>query len=233
MSNIPQNPLLIFDCDGVLIDSEKIYLDVEFGFLAKRGIDIDRRDYVREFMALPQEAWKRKMSDLLEKHTGEPLGENDYRAIKDESRGRVLAEVTPIDGVTDMLGRLKSPRCVASSTMMVFLPPKLEKTGLATYFGEHVYSGDMVENGKPAPDLFLHAARGTGGVPAEHCIVIEDSANGVKGGKAAGMFTIGFLGGSHVDASHSEELMNAGADIVLESHSHLADWLGANTKAMH
>jgi beta-phosphoglucomutase-like phosphatase (HAD superfamily) len=89
-----------------------------------------------------------------------------------------------------------------------------------------VFSGDMVDRGKPAPDLFLHAARAMG-FENDDCIVVEDSPNGVMGGKAAGFFVIGFTGGSHCRKGHGEMLEEAGADLVIDSHGALAEWIAA------
>lgn len=225
-----ENSLIIFDCDGVLIDSEAIYLEIERAFLAKKGVDIDHGWYVTNFMALAQPLWRAKLSDLLVEKTGHALSDDEYTALKAESRRRVMAEIKPIDGVTDLLGSITSAMCVASSTQMAFLPGKLERTGLASYFGAHVYSGDMVENGKPAPDLFLHAARHSGGFEPESCIVVEDSVNGVIGAKAAGMKVIGFTGGSHCPPDHGDSLAAAGANVIVASHEALGRFLGVAGK---
>ncbi|MEL6921449.1 MAG: HAD-IA family hydrolase, partial [Pseudomonadota bacterium] len=109
---------------------------------------------------------------------------------------------------------------------------KLECTGLDGFFGGSVYSGDVVENGKPAPDLFLHSAKQMGGHDPVRCIVVEDSVNGVLGGKAAGMFTIGFMGGAHAIGNHAQSLKNAGADWIADDHARLRSWLTANTNAI-
>lgn len=225
------NPLIIFDCDGVLIDSEAIYLEVELSFLAARGVDVDRDWYVGEFMALAQAKWRAKLSDLLLDKTGKPLSEDDYTALKSESRRRVIEAARPIAGIEALLKRMTAPRCVASSTQMPFLPLKLERAELDRFFGEAVYSGDMVENGKPAPDLFEYAADKMG-FAAEHCITIEDSANGVRGAKAAGQFVIGFTGGGHWTDKGGAQLLAAGADAVVASHTELADWLDKNSGAL-
>ncbi len=225
------NPLIIFDCDGVLIDSEAIYLDEEFKFLSARNVHVDKAWYVREFMALANEKWREKFSDLVEEHSGAALSEAEYDAMKDNVRTRIRNEVQPVAGVGTMLEALTAPRCVASSTAMHFLPGKLERTGLAPHFGDGVFSGDMVANGKPAPDLFLHAVDHMGGEIGS-AIVVEDSVNGVKAGKSAGMFTIGFIGGSHCFDGHGETLADAGADLVLASHDALSSWLRGNTGAM-
>ena len=224
--------LIIFDCDGVLIDSEAIYLQVEQAFLQCKGVDVDPVWYIGEFMALAQPLWKQRFSALLEEHAGAPLTEEEYARIKAESRSRVMSEVKPIRGVEAVLAALTVPKCVASSTQMQFLPGKLEHTGLARFFGAGVVSGDMVENGKPAPDLFLYAASQMGTHPANRCIVVEDSVNGVCGAKAAGMITIGFLGGGHATGNHGQSLIDAGADAVVEDHEDLIAWLNANTNAI-
>lgn len=226
-----ENPLMIFDCDGVLIDSEAIYLDEEFKFLGAKNIHVDKAWYVREFMALANEKWRAKFSNLIAEHTGSPLTDDEYDAMKKSTRARISSEVQTINGVEEMLGALRVGRCVASSTAMHFLPGKLQRTGLADHFGDGVYSGDMVPNGKPAPDLFLHAASQMGGYAA-NAIVVEDSANGVKAGKSANMFTIGFTGGSHCFDGHDETLVAAGADLVLPSHHDLTVWLRENTNAV-
>ncbi len=225
------NPLIIFDCDGVLIDSEAIYLEEEFNFLNARNVHVDKVWYMREFMALADEKWRAKFSGLIEQNGGTTLSDAEFDAMKDIVRTRIRNEVQPVVGVVAMLDALTAPRCVASTTSMRFLPGKLERTGLASHFGNGVFSGDMVAHGKPAPDLFLHAARQMGGETG-NAIVVEDSANGVKAGKSAGMFTIGFLGGSHCFDGHGDTLTDAGADLILSSHANLADWLGSNTNAM-
>lgn len=226
-----QNPLIIFDCDGVLIDSESIYLDVEFEFLASKKIDVDRDWYVGEFMALAMDTWRSKLSDLVAEHTGQHLADEEYNALKQAGRTRVMNEISTVGGIEALLESLKAPACVASSTGMKFLPGKLQRTDLARFFGAGVYSGDMVQNGKPAPDLFLHAARDMGFEPGR-AIVVEDSANGVRGAKAAGMFTIGFTGGGHAGPPHAPRLAAAGADHVVGSHDELGQWLAANTNAL-
>lgn len=226
-----ENPLIIFDCDGVLIDSEAIYLDEEFKFLGARNIHVDKAWYVREFMALANEKWRAKFSDLIAERTGSSLSDAEYDAMKKSVRARIANEVQTIPGVEEMLTSLQADRCVASSTAMHFLPGKLQRTGLAGHFGQAVYSGDMVANGKPAPDLFLHAAEQLGR-SADNAIVVEDSANGVKAGKSANMFTIGFTGGSHCFEGHDETLIDAGADLVVPSHNALAEWLRRNSNAM-
>lgn len=223
-------PLLIFDCDGVLVDSEAIYLEVELAFLRDLGITIDWASYVREFMALGPAEWRIKYSGLVLRETGEPLLDAGFDRLKAESRRRVAAELRPVDGAQAMLESLNQARCVASSTQLAFLHRKLDLVDFSRFFGKGIYSGDMVEHGKPAPDLFLHAAQSMGYADGG-CIVIEDSANGVRGGKAAGYFVIGFTGGSHCRKGHGDMLVEAGADLVIDSHDALSCWFAEELRA--
>jgi HAD superfamily hydrolase (TIGR01509 family) len=220
------SPLVIFDFDGVLIDSEAIYLDVELTYLRKLGIAINRHWYMREFMALDPRAWRIKYAGLILRETGEPMLDAGFNALKAESRQRVTDELKPVEGAQDMLERLDCARCVASSTQLAFLHRKLDLVDFSRFFGDGIYSGDMVENGKPAPDLFLHAAR-TMGHDNANCIVEEDSANGVRGAKDAGHFVIGFTGGSHCASNHDTMLTEAGADMIATSHAELSDWFSS------
>ena len=223
-------PLLIFDCDGVLVGSEFIYLDVEMTFLRDLGVNVDWATYVREFMALGANEWRIKYAGLILRETGEPLLDAGFEKLKAESRRRVTAELKPVEGAEALLKSLTGPRCVASSTQLGFLHRKLDFVDFSRFFGNGIFSGDMVEHGKPAPDLFLHAAKAMG-YGNEDCIVIEDSANGVRGGKAAGHFVIGFTGGSHCRKGHDDTLFDAGADIVLDSHEALTDWIAEELPA--
>lgn len=220
------SPLLIFDCDGVLIDSEAIYLDVEMAYLRKLGVKVEWPWYMREFMALGPAEWRIKYAGLILRETGEPLLDAGFEQLKAESRRRVAEELKPVDGAEAMLDSLSCARCVASSTQLAFLHRKLDLVNFSRFFGDGIFSGDMVEHGKPAPDLFLHAAHAMGHDGGD-CIVIEDSVNGVRGGKAAGHYVIGFTGGSHCRKGHGDMLEEAGADMVLDSHDALADWIAA------
>ena len=223
-------PLLIFDLDGVLVDSEAIYLDVELAYLRELGVSVDWATYVREFMALGPAEWRIKYAGLILRETGEPLLDAGFEKLKAESRRRVIEGLKPVEGAQAMLERLTQPRCVASSTQMAFLHRKLDQVDFFRFFGDGIFSGDMVEHGKPAPDLFLFAAQSMG-FEGRDCVVIEDSVNGVTGGKAAGHFVIGFTGGSHCRKGHGDMLLDAGADLVIDSHDELADWIAEELRA--
>jgi beta-phosphoglucomutase-like phosphatase (HAD superfamily) len=116
-------------------------------------------------------------------------------------------------------GLTEAPKCVASSSLPDKLRMKLESTGLADHFTPHIFSTALVARGKPAPDIYLHAAQATGH-PADACIVIEDSRHGIAGARAAGMRTVGFAGGSHTTEGLRQELLDAGASTAI---SHMRD----------
>lgn len=223
-------PLLIFDCDGVLVDSEAIYLEVEMAFLRDLGVTVDWASYVREFMALGPAEWRIKYAGLILRETGEPLLDDGFERLKAESRRRVAEQLKPVEGAEAMLEGLSQARCVASSTQLAFLHRKLDLVDFSRFFGDGIFSGDMVARGKPAPDLFLHAARSMGYGNGD-CIVIEDSANGVRGGKSAGHYVIGFTGGSHCRKGHDQMLLDAGADHVIDSHEALSEWITEELRA--
>ena len=120
-----------------------------------------------------------------------------------------------MEGLEPLLASMTLPKAVASSSTVRSLQRKLSLTGLASWFGDHVYSAEHVEHGKPAPDLFLHAAAKLGHAPGD-CIVVEDSVLGVQAGVAAGMQVWGFTGGGHGDAGLGQRLANAGAVRVFD-----------------
>jgi HAD superfamily hydrolase (TIGR01509 family) len=184
--------LIIFDCDGVLVDSEPISISVLLDVLAKAGHVMDEGTAYRLFLG-------RSMATTIE------LLRNDFGFVVtpahlDQARAalneRFRRELKPIPGIKTALEKLSGPRCIASSSKPERIRLSLSITGLLDQFEPHIYSATMVERGKPAPDLFLHAARDMGMEP-DDCLVIEDSPAGVEAAKSAGMRVFGFTGGSH------------------------------------
>lgn len=217
--------LIIFDCDGVLVNSEEIYQTAEREFLADAGLDFEPVAYAREFMGLSPRAWRTKLEAAgLER--ARPLSSEFFDRMTAGAGIRLEQELTEIPGARDIIARLSALRCVASSTPTPRLRWKLERTGLLDLFDPHVFSSDMVANGKPAPDLFLHAAAKLGVQPAD-CIVVEDSANGVLAGKAAGMFVVGFVAGKHCGDGHDQSLLLAGADVIVSDYRGLEALAGS------
>jgi HAD superfamily hydrolase (TIGR01509 family) len=182
--------LVIFDCDGVLVDSERIAVRVEAEYLAELGWPLSQAEIVERFMGRTTEY----MDEAVEARLGSRLP-SDW---KDQFRRRYAeafaAELVPVDGVLDALDQIAVPTCVASSGSHDKLRFTLGHTGLYGRFEGRIFSGYEVANGKPAPDLFLHAAARMGAEPAR-CAVVEDSRYGVLAARAAGMRAFGYAGG--------------------------------------
>jgi HAD superfamily hydrolase (TIGR01509 family) len=182
--------LVIFDCDGVLIDSERIAVRVDAEILAELGWRLTEAEIIERFMGR-SDAY---MRGEIEAEIGRPLGPEWAVEVRPRYRRAMEAELTPVEGVVDALDRIRTPTCVASSSTHEHLQFALGLTGLLGRFDGRIFSATEVPNGKPAPDLFLHAAA-TLGVPPDRCAVIEDSRYGVEAARAAGMRVFGYAGG--------------------------------------
>jgi HAD superfamily hydrolase (TIGR01509 family) len=182
--------LVILDCDGVLVDSERIAVRVEAEFLAELGWPLSQAEIIERFMGRTAEY----MDEAIEAHLGVRLPPD----WKDQFQRRYLdafvADLVPVDGVVEALDQITVSTCVASSGSHDKLRFTLGHTGLYERFDGRIFSGYEVANGKPAPDLFLHAAARMGADPAR-CAVVEDTLYGVMAARAAGMRTFGYAGG--------------------------------------
>lgn len=202
--------LLIFDCDGVLVDSEVIAFDVLGQMLASLGKPLSMAECRRRFMG-------RRTPEVLaeiEQELGHSIPADMGARMKMLLFERFRRELKPVAGVKEVLAQIQRPICVASSSGPDRIALSLDVTGLAPFFDNHVFSAEQVARGKPAPDLFLFAANAMGAEPQES-IVIEDSPAGVHAARCAGMGILGFAGASHADASLAEALRVAGAEAVL------------------
>jgi HAD superfamily hydrolase (TIGR01509 family) len=213
-ADMPFN-LVIFDCDGVLIDSEMLSVGADVECLAEFGIDL-------------------ATDEILERYTGislaDMVGDLEARfsralpgfAELHQTRLQALFEagLQPIPGVKAVLGSLPFRSCVASSGTPERLRHALSLLGLLERLHPHVFSATEVARGKPAPDLFLHAAERMGVAPRD-CAVVEDSLPGIEAAVAAGMTAIGFTGGSHCRPRLDSRLRDAGAAVVIKDMSHL------------
>jgi HAD superfamily hydrolase (TIGR01509 family) len=201
--------LIIFDCDGVLVDSELLSCRCLCEALAGCGIEVGLDEILDLFLG-------RSLDAVLEHYQG--LGRPIPRRFPAELMERVQetfrSALCPIDGIGSVLEGLKIPYCVASSSTLDRVSLSLSLTGLARHFADRLYTAQMVDRGKPAPDLFLYAARRMQADPSR-TLVIEDSVSGVQAAKAAGMTVWGFVGGSHYRArGGAASLHEAGADRV-------------------
>ena len=218
---------IIFDCDGVLVDSEIIYKEVELAYLAEIGLIYEAKEFTRRFMGMTGERWYAEITDDYTSQFAKPFPTDFRTRLKSHLLREFETRLTAVREIDTILTNVTSlPKAVASSSELDYLHRKLKKTELHSYFGEHIYSGEQVEHGKPAPDLFLFTAANLN-IPAEECCVIEDSRNGVIAGKAANMHVIGFCGGSHCDEEHAQSLYDAGADHVAMTVGDLDAYLSA------
>ena len=184
--------LIIFDCDGVLVDSEPISVAVLREVLAEDGCHIPLDEAYDRMLGLSVAS----ISDLLRSDYGLDLTAAHMADIRTRLYARFRAELRAVDGVADLVSALPCPVCVASSSQPERIALSLQVTGLAPLFGPHIFSATMVPRGKPAPDLFLFAADRMGVAPAD-CVVIEDSLAGIRAAQAAGMRVMAFTGGGH------------------------------------
>jgi len=212
---------IIFDCDGVLIDSEVIHVSEERRLLGEIGLDFDDDDYSARFMGLGHKEFLGALNVESMARTGRPLPDTFSSTLDARAHARMETELAPIAGIDAILEAWTRPKAVASSARLPKLRMKLSLTALDTHFGPHIYSADQVAASKPAPDLFLFAAQQIS-VPPTECLVIEDSVNGVRAGVAAGMTVFGFTGGGHVSDAHGDALWAAGAVEVYDGHDALA-----------
>lgn len=212
--------LVIFDCDGVLVDSEGIALQVLVTALAEKGIPLSVDGAAERFLG-------RSLGSLAEAVLAEFAVEIDaafLAGMREALYGRFRAELKPLPGVAGLIDALKASDvacCVASSSQRERIELSLSVTGLLPKLAPHIFSATMVENGKPAPDLFLHAASEMGFAP-EDCLVIEDSPAGISAAQAAGMRVFAFTGGSHTHhASYRQTLAQLQPDAQFDAMENL------------
>jgi len=210
--------LVIFDCDGVLVDSEPISLGVLTRALNRIGVAIDVETVRARFAGT-------SMVSIME-HVARDYGiaapEGFVAGVKADTLRAFDTELRAMPGIHDAVRALRIPACVASSSDPVRLRHSLSLTGLWPLFEGRVFSSSEVPRGKPFPDLFLHAAARMGAAPAD-CLVIEDSVPGVIAARAAGMRVAGFTGGGHWGFDRDgADLVAAGADPIFSAFSDFA-----------
>ena len=202
--------LTIFDCDGVLVDSELIALAELSRMMGAFGVPMSVAACQDAFMGLHNA----DIIAAIETRIGRALPADEGSRMRLRMIERMKHELKPVAGVAATLRRLGGARCVASSSDRERIALTLRLTGLDGFFGDHLFSGTEVARGKPAPDLFLLAAETMGFAPTD-CVVVEDAVAGVRAGIAAGMRVIGFTGGSHTNAGHAARLREAGASSII------------------
>jgi HAD superfamily hydrolase (TIGR01509 family) len=211
--------LIIFDCDGVLVDSEIISSRIEAAELTRLGYSINQEENIRRFTGKTQ----KDILEIVEEELGRKLPDGFQNILYKKIYDALTSDLVAIEGVELVLSRITS-KCIASNGEISKISNSLKVTGLDSFFPiKHRFSAEMVAKSKPSPDLFLFAADKMGYPPAS-CIVIEDSITGVQGAKAAGMTVLGFTGASHItDKSHSDSLISAGATETFSKMTELLD----------
>ncbi|HXE24209.1 MAG TPA: HAD-IA family hydrolase, partial [Roseiarcus sp.] len=227
--------VVIFDCDGVLVDSEPIALAVIRRRLGEAGLSLTDEETRARFLGRRFDAVTR----WAESESGAPLPQAFADDVSREILARFARELKGVEGVRQAVGALRARVCVASSSAPERLSLALQATGYEALFAPNIFSGAEVAHGKPNPDLFLFAARAMGAEPRD-CLVIEDSVAGVAAARAADMTVFGFVGASHFSraqegadsgADLGADLTAAGAELLFDDMARLPDLIAARADA--
>lgn len=209
--------LIIFDCDGTLVDSEIIAAQVFPAVWASMGVPMTSDFFLCNFVGTGSDAEIVVKTKALLPPGGMEIADQKF---DDE----LALSLQATQGMHELLESLSCQVCVASNSSLKYLKRALEKTQLASFFCDRVYSARDLPRPKPAPDVFLHAARELGFTP-DQCIVIEDSVSGIKAGQNAGMKVVGYMGGLHFNQVVKDKLLSAQADIYCSSAAELKETL--------
>jgi len=211
---------IIFDFDGVLIESEALGNAHLADYLNGIGHPVSRQEAMTRFMGLSG----RSFIDAIEAHIGQPLGESFFEARRVEDARVMAAGIDAVAGAVAFVRALPAdlPKAIASSSSTAWIARHLDHIGLRDAFGDHLYSGkEHVARGKPAPDLYLHAARAIG-VDITRTAILEDSIVGATGAVASGGFVIGFCGASHCSPDHADRLRALGVRALASDFTEVA-----------
>ncbi|MFC0398386.1 HAD family hydrolase [Paraburkholderia rhizosphaerae] len=208
---------LICDCDGVLIDSEAVAAAVLVRELEARWPDAEVAPVVIPLLGLRIE----RVLEGTATQLGKQFADGDVHAIRAKVEAAAVQAPT-VNGIGDALAAITLTKACASNSFRPYVEAALARTGLATFFGERLFCADMVPRPKPAPDVYLAAARGLNVTP-DACLVIEDSVTGVTAATGAGMTVIGFAGAGHVSDAQIGALREAGARHVFDDMRQLPE----------
>jgi HAD superfamily hydrolase (TIGR01509 family) len=225
-NNNPSFDLVIFDCDGVLVDSEVISCRAHAETLSRHGYPITEQQVLERFLGVSD----REARLIIEAELGRKLPGDFESQVKHATLKFYQGDLRAIRYIADALAAIDLSKCVASSGTMEKIRHGLTCAGLYEALAPHIFSATQVARGKPAPDLFLFAAEQMGASPAR-CVVIEDSVPGVSGARAAGMAVLGFHGGSHCLPGHADKLRAAGATVTFDDMRQLPALIAAKATA--
>ena len=213
--------LIIFDCDGVLVDSEVISCRAHAETLTRHGYPITPDQVLTRFLGVSE----REARLTIEAEIGRRLPDDFESQVNQATLQFYAGDLRAIPYVGEAIAAIGLPRCVASSGTQEKIRHGLTCAGLYDLLAPHIFSASQVKRGKPAPDLFLFAAAQMRAAP-ERCLVVEDSIPGVTGAVAAGMTVFGFHGGSHCRPGHGDALRAAGALLTFDDMRELPDMIG-------
>jgi beta-phosphoglucomutase-like phosphatase (HAD superfamily) len=203
--------LVIFDCDGVLVDSEVISCRAHAETLTRHGYPITADQVLGRFLGVSD----REARLIIEAELGSSLPGDFEAQMKQAALQRYADELRDIPYIGEALAAIGLPKCVASSGTPEKIRHGLTCAGLFDLLAPNIFSAVQVKRGKPAPDLFLFAAEQMQTTP-ERCVVIEDSVPGITAARAAGMTVLGFHGGSHCRPGYADTLRAAGAIVTFD-----------------
>lgn len=218
--------LVIFDCDGVLVDSEIVAARVLARELTAIGFPLTADDCASRYTGISMGS----VLSRVEAEWGRSPPVDFVERVSAADAEAFRTELRPVAGARKVVRELAQPKCVASSGRLAKMRLTLSLTGLLPFLEPHLFSAEMVARGKPAPDLLLYAAERMNFSPAR-CIVVEDSQAGVRAAVAAGMRVIGFAGGSHCAPGHDALLRAAGAPLVFTKMAELPRLLESVARA--
>ena len=215
--------LIIFDCDGVLVDSEVISCRVHAEVLTRHGYPISTEQVFDRFLGRSS----RQAHLEVEAELGRSLPDDYHTQLQDELFASFATTMEAMPHIDAALAAVTQPVCVASSGSHARMRVSLGRAGLCDTFAPNIFSASQVQHGKPAPDLFLFAAAQMA-TPPERCLVIEDSIAGITGARAAGMAVFGFHGGGHCHQGYGDTLRAAGATLTFDDMRQLPGLIGQN-----
>ncbi|WP_305981901.1 HAD family hydrolase [Roseivirga thermotolerans] len=206
---------ILFDCDGVLIDTEIVAAEVVTRWLNQQGVVIDTETFIHQFTG-------KTFSDILALlvDSGKLAPQLEIKKAVAAMDTEIRANMRPISGVEEMLASVPLQASMVSNSATDYVLEAIEMLGAKAVFGQRVFSAELVAKGKPDPAVYLLALQKLGLKPSE-VVVVEDSVAGVSASVAAGLRTIGFLGGSHVRNGHGAKLKALGAEQLVSNHEEL------------
>lgn len=215
-------PLVILDFDGVVADSELLSNTLLAEFLSAEGLPTTVEQSMTRYMGRRWADNQARIREDFGRHLDDAFFERYHAYVGP----RMRSDVMPVADVVAFIEANAGHRfCVASSSSAGWLDHGTDKFGLRAHIGSHLFSATAVARGKPAPDIFLYAARQMGVAPHE-CVVVEDSPAGIEAAVAAGMVALGFLGGAHVRDGHAQRLTDAGATGLADTYHEVAHLVG-------